>query len=301
VIEVQNESTLPVAIAFDRRDVLTERPIAEVPIEGLELPPGSFVLPLGHRATLRVGISHEGKAGAALPPGLPPPAQVERGWIALTDRASRFELPDGELGDSLLARVRAERCELALGNLADPVDDPATFAVGLGELVRMGERPGAWVERVAETVERIASTTTWEVDVALHAAMRTLAVANERRAVSDVERIVGGRSRSSPPASEPDGVWRVAWLESRVVEGGALFPRGFPAEWLGQSIEVHGVPTGPSSSVALAVRWHGARPAVLWEQSGGPVALTAPVVAPGWATAEATGEALWPAPPALSP
>jgi hypothetical protein len=88
----------------------------------------------------------------------------------------------------------------------------------------------------------------------------------------------------------------VAWLESCVVERGALFPRGFPAAWLGQSIEVHGVPTGPSSSLALALRWHGARPAVLWEQSGEPVELTAPVVAPDWATAAATGEALWPPP-----
>ncbi len=57
VIEVVNESTLPVAIAFDRRDVMTERPIADVPIEGIELPEGSFVLALGHRARLRVGIA----------------------------------------------------------------------------------------------------------------------------------------------------------------------------------------------------------------------------------------------------
>ncbi|HZB42412.1 MAG TPA: hypothetical protein VE487_15675, partial [Ilumatobacter sp.] len=32
VIEVVNESSLPVAIAFDRRNVLTERPITDVPI-----------------------------------------------------------------------------------------------------------------------------------------------------------------------------------------------------------------------------------------------------------------------------
>jgi hypothetical protein len=297
VIEVQNESTLPVAIAFDRRDVLTERPIAEVPIEGIELPPGSFVLPLGHRATLRVGIPHGTRRGGALPARLPSSAQVERGWIALTDRASRFVLPDGESGDSLVGRVRAERCELVLGNLADPEDDPSSFVLGLAELVRMGERPGPWVERLAAVVERIAPGPTWEVDAALDAAMRTFRAAGEERAVRDLQRIVVGRSRSSPPVAEPDGVWRVAWLESRVAERGALFPRGFPTEWLGQSIEVHGVPTGPSSSVSLAVRWHGSRPAVLWEQSGAPVELTAPVAAPDWATSAATGEALWLTPP----
>ena len=54
VVEVENESTMPVAVAFDRRDVLTERQIADVPIEGIELPPEAFVLPLGHKAVLRI-------------------------------------------------------------------------------------------------------------------------------------------------------------------------------------------------------------------------------------------------------
>jgi hypothetical protein len=48
--------------------------------------------------------------------------------------------------------------------------------------------------------------------------------------------------------------------------------------------------------VAYAVRWHGSRPAVLWEQTGDPVELVAPAVAPAWRTREATGEALWPEP-----
>ena len=38
VVEIENESPMPVAVAFDRRDVLTERPIGDVPIEGIELP-----------------------------------------------------------------------------------------------------------------------------------------------------------------------------------------------------------------------------------------------------------------------
>jgi len=44
------------------------------------------------------------------------------------------------------------------------------------------------------------------------------------------------------------------------------------------------------------VRWHGARPAVLWEQSGARVRLTSPVLAPDWHSIEAAGDALWPAP-----
>jgi hypothetical protein len=66
---------------------------------------------------------------------------------------------------------------------------------------------------------------------------------------------------------------------------------------LGQHLEVYGVPTGPSSAVSFAMRWHGERPAVLWEQTGAPVALRSPVVAPEWSSTAATGDALWPAPP----
>jgi hypothetical protein len=44
------------------------------------------------------------------------------------------------------------------------------------------------------------------------------------------------------------------------------------------------------------VRWHGERPAVLWEQTDPGTDLTAPVCAPDWHTTELRGEALWPAP-----
>src|SRR3954451_16661364 len=68
VIEVLNESSLPVAVAFDRRDVLTERPIADVPIEGIDLSPTSFVMPVGHRARTRIAVTHGAPGGGRLPP-----------------------------------------------------------------------------------------------------------------------------------------------------------------------------------------------------------------------------------------
>src|SRR5207237_6329372 len=37
-----------------------------------------------------------------------------------------------------------------------------------------------------------------------------------------------------------------------------------PAEWRGQSLDVHDAPTR-AGRVCYAVRWHGARPALLWE------------------------------------
>ena len=78
----------------------------------------------------------------------------------------------------------------------------------------------------------------------------------------------------------------------------------WPAAWLGQQVEVHNVPTR-IGAVSWAVRWHGERPALLWEvvphDSGGdPPAVTAPgldlaFTATGW-----QGEALL-APPLVPP
>jgi hypothetical protein len=297
VVEVTNESTLPVAIAFGRRDVLTERPIVDVPIEGIDLPAGAFALPLGHQASFRIGIAHHGSgANAPLPGGLPPAVQVARGWLAITDRASRFALPDGEVGATLAAAVTSERCELALGTIPAAADDPAGYAVALGELVRMGESPEPWLPELVDAVEQLGARSSWEADVALAAAGRVLTSAGESRALRDLQRILAGRSTSSRPVRPAHGPLSIPWLEVGFADGKVLLPSGFPADWLGQSFEVYGVPTGPSSAVAYAVRWHGSRPALLWEQTGDPVELVAPAVAPAWRTREVTGEALWPEP-----
>jgi hypothetical protein len=295
VIEVTNESTLPVAIAFDRRDVLTERPIVDVPIEGIELPATAFVLPLGHQASLRIGLPHRGGGPGPLPGGLPPAMQVARGWLSVIERASRFVLPDGDPGSSSAATVSAERCELALGSIPDVAADAAGYAVALGELVRMGEAPDAWLPELVEAVERLGPTAGWEPDVALDAAARVLATAGETRAVHDLDRIVARRTRAPRPSATPAGVLLVPWVEGAFAAGGMLMPAGIPADWLGRSFEAYGVPTGARSTVSFAVRWHGARPAVIWEQSGDPVPLTSPC-APAWRTHDAAGETLWPAP-----
>lgn len=293
VVEVANESSLPVAIAFNRRDVLTERPIADVPIDGIDLPVGSFVLPLGHRARTRIAVAHAGASDGRLP-AVPSAAQVARGWVRLAERASRFVLPEGVDGAVLARQVVTARCELVLAGLADPVDDPASFVFEAGELVRLGEAPAvAFVDEVAAAVEAIASDARWESLMALQAAARLMTVAGEARAVRDVQRIVEARAPVRRPSAAPGGLFAAAWLESQFAAEGALFPQGIPAAWRGASIEAHGIPTGASSSISLAVRWHGARPAILWEQIGPPVTLSSPGIAPTWQSREPAGEALW--------
>lgn len=297
VIEVENESTLPVAIAFDRRDVLTERPIVDIPIEGIDLPPTACVLPLGHRATTRIGVPHRAPGDGRLPAGLPTASQVVRGWTVLVGRASRFVLPDGERGSALVETITAERCELALGAVPHAGDDPVAYCLALGELIRMGERPEHWLPELVHAVAAAGPVPGWDADVALAAADRVLAAAGEPRARRDLARITERRAPSPLPDGVPAGLRAVAWLERLMATGGELLPTGLPSAWLGQPIEVYGVPTLAASTVSFAIRWHGARPAVLWEQSGDPVELSCPVLAPDWHATSPAGEALWPEPP----
>lgn len=72
-----------------------------------------------------------------------------------------------------------------------------------------------------------------------------------------------------------------------------------PERWYGQGIEVHDAPTR-FGTISFALRWHGARPALLWEleprDRGAAVALTCPGIDPTWRSTEARGEALLDAP-----
>lgn len=291
IVEVTNESTLPIAVAFSHRELLTDRPIADVPIEGIDLPATAFVLPIGHAAAVRVALAHT--PGATLPGALPTAQQTARGWLALTERASRLVLPD--VWALHAEAITAVRCELALGaSIPEAADDPAGFALALGELVRMGEDPEHWLPELVDAVAALGREQGWEADAALAAARRVLLVADEARAVRDLDRIVARRPAPAPrPVEAPEGVRLVAWVEQALARGAALLPDGWPAGWLGQSWEAYGVPTVGTATVSLGVRWHGARPAVLWEQTGGPVELAAF----GWSSAQPKGETLWPAPP----
>jgi hypothetical protein len=72
-----------------------------------------------------------------------------------------------------------------------------------------------------------------------------------------------------------------------------------PDDWLGKGLEVHDAPTH-FGTMSYAVRWHGARPALLWELTPhadvDAVRLTAPGLDPSWSTRERVGEVLLAAP-----
>ncbi|MCX7619723.1 MAG: hypothetical protein N2037_02625 [Acidimicrobiales bacterium] len=75
----------------------------------------------------------------------------------------------------------------------------------------------------------------------------------------------------------------------------------FPQTWLGQSVEIHRAPT-PFGRFSYAIRWHGDRPALLWELDSARDRCSPRIIAPGldpaWSSSEPTGEALLAAPSA---
>ena len=70
----------------------------------------------------------------------------------------------------------------------------------------------------------------------------------------------------------------------------------FPPAWLGGPVEVHRAPVA-GVAVSFAIRWHGYRPALLWEVDGAgpgglPPVLSCPALDPDWRSDAPSGEVL---------
>ena len=259
-------------------------------------------------ASVVAALRHEAPAAGALAVDRSSHESVVRGWRNVTDRAGRFVLSDAEVHT-----VTADRCELALAGPADPADDPIEFLLGIDQMVRMGERAEPWTVDVAAAAERIGRS--WADDDrlanALDSAARVFIAAGDRRATADLQRlrerlddrrVVFASPRSDAASDAESPASRLCRLEQRFVNGdGELFPGGLDDSWLGVGVEAHGIPIGRHSQLSLALRWHEARPAVLWDIGGSPHVLTSPILAPDWHTNEQSGDALWPAPPGSAP
>ena len=89
-------------------------------------------------------------------------------------------------------------------------------------------------------------------------------------------------------------------LVSETADGLALAPVFDPAHY-GRGVEVHGLRTS-FGSVSFALRWHGERPALLWEitpfRDGAAPVLTSPMLDPEWSSTDLVGETLLAVPPA---
>ncbi len=84
---------------------------------------------------------------------------------------------------------------------------------------------------------------------------------------------------------------------------GVELARWWPQAWLGAELDVTDLPLATHraqpSRASFAVRWHGERPALLWEIEGASdqISVTAPGLDPTFVAHAATGEALLEAPP----
>ena len=326
VIEITNESTLPIAVAFTRSDVVSSRTPSPRGAQGIELPAGSVVFPVAHGSTLRVAVRAAMHVANAVEKAvvdverLPSFEQLQKGWLKSVEQAGYVIVPEGAVAP-LVARLRSDALILSgheiedwsIGAGGDCANDPVTYILTLQELLRMGEKltgDSAQIRvdhaaRLAQCVETLlkdhkkSSILPWDVERALFAAQFVFARMGENRAADDVAAAqLRLSSAAEPPNVMPTDIRAIAWVEEKMVavqrDGSVqIFGRGIPRLWLGANLECHRVAAGPLHTVSFGIRWHGEKPALLWEVSGpAGVKLDAGLCDPTWHSVESTGETL---------
>lgn len=333
IMEVENESPRAVAIAVTRTDVVAPRTPTDPAITGrhvaeLGLDAVPVVLPLGHRATVRVALPCAPVGAVDSPDYLasfPNWEDVVRGWTSLCERASRFVVPDLVDAVPVTDLVIAERCRLALeppGDVRD-ADSAISALVGWRDLVTLGLEPlGDETlddERVVSAVEILMRAVRrgypWSGDAAraVAAAARmlgTIGTNGGRRSpgsdpLDELTRVVATALRQPPVAiprllASATGKTRrwVDRLESEMVlwsddQEATVCPTGIAPGRLGVDIEAHRLPVGAYHHVSFALRWHGAHPAIIWEVEGPSGLRLRSGVDAQWTTTATSGEALW--------
>lgn len=304
VVEFENETPMSVVVALTRSDLLTSRDAPGTEPQGIDLPAGSIALPLGHKATMRVGVAHVTTGNGRLPDDLPTHQQVVRGWESACDTASRIVMED----HAVVAGIARVRSDLLLAAEESGRNEPGASI----ELVRMGETHRDSIVCVVDDVqarlrtEKKSRLLRWDTPHLMVTGARACVLLGDERAAGDIDAAwsrLADLEIEPPPVAIPDGVSAVAWVESLMVHGSplgsscAMFPWGIPETWWGSSFEGHGLVASAHHRVSCAVRWHGERPALLWEIAG-PAGLT---LSGGradadWSTTDATGETLLAAP-----
>lgn len=79
-------------------------------------------------------------------------------------------------------------------------------------------------------------------------------------------------------------------VDDTIPEALTVLP-SFPDDWLGRDVEAHRVPTR-AGTLSFALRWHGARPALLWELDARSTTSVGCGLDPSWSSNDPVGEAL---------
>jgi hypothetical protein len=294
VVEIYNDSSLPFAVAFDRGDISTMREPSPTGVQGIDLPAGSVVFPVGHHATMRaailVGAGFDTDNRRLTPQeieSLPSFEQVERGWLGALQISSRVDVPNLSWSSVLTS----QRCKVLLSNSAELAESSdISLAVDLlldrAERVRLGDKPAQWVDEVAVATEQIlkqcakTQSVQWFEERALLGAGMVLNRAGESRGLQDFvsvwSRLAEAGRISDLALASPEiagTVRQIAWIESQLVaqrRDGVIeiCPCGIDKSWLGVNFECHKLLASPEHLISYAVRWHGEKPALLWEIDG---------------------------------
>lgn len=226
----------------------------------------AFLLPVPHRQSVRVALDPTSRA-IVDPRTLPGAADVARGWRAQLERGMRVDLPD----PTLAGVVRAARSQVLL-------------AAGDG-------RPAG---------EVVAALEDWGFDDEAATAFRNASGRERRRAarrsadpprLEELDDLVRRARAGSIEAVAPSLLLTLrALLVHEQDDGTISLLAHLPPSWRGQPLEVHDAPTR-AGRVSYAVRWHGSRPALLWEAPPG-VSIRAPGLDPEWTSDAPSGETL---------
>lgn len=276
----------------------------------------AFIFPLAHTATMRVALPVPGGRVARVPDAVSA-EQVARGWRAHVGRGTRVVIPDA----AVQASVDAERASLLLrtphrltpdevpsalraldrfGHGRDVADALRFLPVDLATVAEHWRlhRDIALVHELTPAIAAAAEAMARRGGSAraLHDAAVLLEAVGETRAAADARWLAAGLPDGDGAAEPPElDLVSVREMLVREVDDGLALCTRVPAEWLGQGIEVHDAPTH-RGALSYAVRWHGDRPALLWElvphDGLSPCRLTAPGLDPTWSSAELSGDAL---------
>lgn len=312
VVEIENDSPMAIAVAFTRTDLSLSRAgtsgvtDGRWPAPGLRLDAPPTVVPIGHRSIVRLAVARDVDVS-----GLPSTDAVAAGWSKVLEASSRLVLPDRVGGEPIEDRVARAKVAIALGGPFEPSRDADELAHWLLDRFHAA-RLGAWAtddHEVAAAVERIVRASRRSgLDPLRATAVRAAATwlsASEPRVLDDVaaavSRVAGSAAGIDGVRLVDDGSLRRGALVSAVEESlvcwlgddrVALCPDAPTPDRLGSSFEGHGIALPRGARASLAVRWHGANAAVLWELSLPTVRLSS-AFDREWSSNEPSGESLW--------
>lgn len=299
VLAVENRAGTSVAFAVSRADVVAPRPLAAPP-EGAPLEATWRTMPLAHGSALRLALPVSAGLASTDLASLPDAAAVVRGWQLQLAGGLHVDLPEPDV-DADLLRSRAAAC---LGAVPHPIDSPKAFLLRAATLARLGQLDDGDGDAVADVAaaagelarrHRRSPSLPWAVAAAIESTPAVFDALGDVRAATDARLVAARLAAADPAPDEPpaEAERYEAWLVRRLAVASGptirLLPT-FPKAWLGVNLSAYQVPTlaGP---VGFAVRWHGERPALLWEAPLGTV-VTCPGLDPSWSSTEPSGEAL---------